>query len=192
MRRKLSFSMPVVVAVVGSAVAGAAFAQDGQAQKVSWKAAGVSIHTQISLDRNWPPASMNHARINGTFGLGMLHSMVEPARVEVSQCPAETKYEYKILEATNVVTLDSDLSQLIYQSKSGLCCITADGKITATMDLEVVGGTGRFKGATGTLKSIMTDEGGSVSFDEWKGEFNNMSSLTEGTIVLSAARGSKN
>ncbi|MBV6425270.1 MAG: hypothetical protein NAOJABEB_03086 [Steroidobacteraceae bacterium] len=174
-----------IFAAAAGVVAGEA-AADGQARHVSWRAAGVSIHTQISMDRNWPPASMNHARVNGTFGLGILHSMVEPVRVEVSKCPANTKYEYKILEATNVVTFDSDLDQLIYRTKSGLCCINAEGDITFDLESEVVGGTGRFKGATGTLTSKLTRDGDSISFNEWNGEFNNMNSVTEGTIVLKA------
>ena len=182
----------IVAIAIGCFAAASALADDGKAQKVSWKAAGVSIHTQISMDRNWPPASMNHGRVKGTFGMGMLHSMVEPVQVEVSsKCPANTKYEYTMLEATNVVTFDSDLDQLIYRNKSGICCISADGKITSTLESEVVGGTGRFEGATGTLTTTLRDEGGSVSFEEWKGEFNNMNSFTEGTIVLKAGAGER-
>lgn len=157
-------------------------ADDTIEQKVSWKMAGVSLHTQISMDRNWPPASMNTGRISGTLGSGMSQGMTEPERVPVSRCPKNATLEYNIIASNNVITLDDGLDQLTYRLKSGYCCMFADNSITAETISEVTGGTGRFKGATGTLVTTVSPE--AVSFPEWKGEFNNSISLTEGTLVL--------
>lgn len=179
----MKFASVALLAMATVAIAPAAHAEGGKTEKkVSWKMAGVSLHTQISMDRNWPPASMNHGRINGTLGLGIEHSMVEPERVRITRCPKNATYEYNIIAANHVVTLDDGLDQLMYRLKSGYCCMFPDNSITAEMESEVTGGTGRFKGATGTLISRVSPE--AVSFPEWKGEFNNSISITEGTLVL--------
>lgn len=175
--------VPALIAAFAAISMPAAAAETGgKEQQVKWKAAGVSIHTQISMDRNWPPASMNHARINGTLGSGVEHGMVEPAVVPLNRCPKNAKIEYKILAGTHVVTFDDSLDQLMYRTTDGYCCIFEDGSITAETISEVTGGTGRYKGATGKLIGRVSPE--AVSFPEWKGEFNNSISTTEGTLVL--------
>lgn len=179
----MKFASLALAGVALISTAPAAFAEDGKTeQKVSWKMAGVSLHTQISMDRNWPPASMNQGRINGTLGLGFEQGMVEPERVAVSRCPKNATHEYNLIASNHVVTLDDGLDQLMYKLKSGYCCMFPDNSITAETISEVTGGTGRFKGATGTLVSRVSPE--AVSFPEWKGEFNNSISYTEGTLVL--------
>ena len=54
--------------------------------------------------------------------------------------------------------------------------------VTSENEAIVVGGTGRFEGATGTLTTRTLPT--TVSFPEWKGEFNNVVNVTEGTITL--------
>ena len=54
--------------------------------------------------------------------------------------------------------------------------------MTSTGESEVIGGTGRFEGARGKLTTRTLPQ--TVSFPEWKGEFNNIMNVSEGTITL--------
>ena len=159
-------------------------ADDRQKISVEWKGVGVSVHTYINLDNTGAPASFSRELIRGTLGEGISHTLVEPVRRKsLEHCP-KAKYEYEILESRTVVTFSRELDQLFLKAVSGESCIfSKNDKSTATAVTEfvVTGGTGRFVDASGEVTTTVNQ---AVIFDEWKGNYNSLESVTVGTIYL--------
>jgi hypothetical protein len=151
-------------------------------QKVAWRTIGVSHHTAIDLDKTGSPASFTSGEGDGTFGPASVQGMFEPVRVPVEKCGMGAVMEFHPVAGTMVRTFRPSLDQVFIQTVSGLACIFEDGTVTSENQAVVTGGTGRFDGATGTLVTRTLPE--TVSFPEWKGEFNNVINVSEGTITL--------
>lgn len=149
---------------------------------VNWRTVGVSHHTAIDLDEKGSPASFIVGEGDGTFGVASVQGMFEPVKVPVEKCAEGAIMEFHVVAGTMVRTFRPSLDQVIIKTVSGLACIFEDGTVTSENQAIVAGGTGRFAGATGTLVSKTLPE--TVSFPEWKGEFNNIINVTEGTITL--------
>ena len=90
--------------------------------------------------------------------------------------------EFHAVAGTMVRTFRPSLDQIFVKTVSGLACIFEDGRVTSENRAIVTGGTGRFAGATGELVTRTVPQ--TVSFPEWKGEFNNLVNVTEGTVTL--------
>jgi len=150
--------------------------------EVSWRTIGVSHHTAIDLDKQGSPASFTAGEGDGTFGVASVYGMFEPVRVPVEKCAAGAIMEFHAVAGTMVRTFRPSLDQVFIKTVSGLACIFEDGTVTSENQAIVTGGTGRFEGATGTLVTKTLPE--TVSFPEWKGEFNNIINVSEGTITL--------
>ena len=90
--------------------------------------------------------------------------------------------EFHSVAGTMVRTFLPSLDQVFIKTLSGLACIFDDGRVTSENRAVVIGGTGRFEAATGELLSRTLPQ--TVAFPEWKGEFNNIINVTEGSIVL--------
>lgn len=151
-------------------------------RKVEWRTIGASVHTSVDLDEKGSPASFVVALGDGTFGRASVQGMSEPARVPIEKCPPGTAMEFHMLAGTMVRTFHDRLDQVFVRTVSGLACISEGGSVTSENQAEIVGGTGRFEGATGTLTTRTLPQ--TVSFPEWQGEFNNIMNVSEGTIVL--------
>ena len=166
--------------VLAFQIAAAAHAET--THEVAWRTIGASVHTSVDLDGQGSPASFVVAEGDGTFGPAAVQGMSEPAQVPIEKCPAGTAMEFHMIGGTMVRTFRDHLDQVFVQTVSGLACIFEDGRVTSENEAIVIGGTGRFEGATGklTTRTLPT----TVSFPEWKGEFNNVVNVTEGTIRL--------
>jgi hypothetical protein len=151
-------------------------------QPVEWRTIGSSAHTSIDLDGQGSPASHVVAFGDGTFGRASVQGMSEPARVPVEKCPPGTAMEFHMVAGTMVRTFMDELDQVFVRTLSGLACISEEGSVTSENQGEIFGGTGRFEGATGSVVTHTLPQ--TVSFPEWKGEFNNITNVTTGTIVL--------
>ena len=157
-------------------------AQGETSREVSWRTVGTSIHSSIDRDKVWPPASFTVAEGDGTFGPASVQMMSGPVEVSLENCPEGAIKEYDLTANTSVRTFRSTLDQVYVAAVSGIGCIFADGSVTSESRVVVSGGTGRFENATGELTTRVVPQ--SVSFSEWKGEVNSLTSITEGTIVL--------
>ncbi len=166
-------------------IAGLSLASPGEAQtsfEVAWRTVGASHHTAIDLYGKGSPASFISARGDGTFGPAAVQGMFEPLKVPVEHCPEGAVMEFHSVAGTMVRTLVPSLDQIFIKTLSGLACIFEDGRVSSENRAAVIGGTGRFEAATGELLSRTLPQ--TVAFSEWKGEFNNIINVTEGTIVL--------
>ncbi len=166
-------------------IASLGMASLGQAQttfEVAWRTIGASHHTAIDLDGKGSPASFIAARGDGTFGPASVQGMFEPLRVPIERCPEGAVMEFHSVAGTMVRTFLPSLDQVFIKTLSGLACIFEDGRVTSENRAVVIGGTGRFEAATGELLTRTLPA--TVAFPEWKGEFNNIINVTEGTIVL--------
>ena len=168
------------VLAAGWLVASTAVAET--AHEVSWRTVGVSHHTAIDLNEKGSPASFTVGEGDGTFGDASVHGMFEPVKVPVDQCGEGAVMEFHAVAGTMVRTFRPSLDQIFIKTVSGLACIFENGTVTSENQAVVVGGTGRFKGSTGTLVTKTLPE--TVTFSEWQGEFNNVINVTEGTITL--------
>jgi hypothetical protein len=160
----------------------AASAAADTTHEVSWRTIGASVHTSVNLDGKASPASFVVAEGDGTFGPASVQGMTEPAPVPIEKCPAGTAMEFHMIAGTMVRTFRDNLDQVFIQTLSGLACISEAGLVTSTSEAKIIGGTGRFEGATGRLTTRTLPQ--TVSFSEWKGEFNNIVNVTEGSISL--------
>lgn len=152
------------------------------AYTVRWRTVGVSHHTAIDLDKKGSPASFTVGEGDGTFGAASVQGMFEPVKVPIEQCGEGAVMEFHAVAGTMVRTFRPSLDQVFIKTVSGLACIFENGAVTSENQAVVTGGTGRFKGATGTLVTKTLPE--TVTFSEWQGEFNNVINVTEGTITL--------
>jgi hypothetical protein len=150
--------------------------------EIDWRTIGASHHTAIDLDKQGSPASFIVAEGDGTFGVASVQGMSEPLKVPVERCPAGAIMEFHSVAGTMVRTFRPSLDQIFTKTVSGLACIFEDGSVTSENQAVVTGGTGRFAGATGEL--VTRTLPATVSFPEWKGEFNNIINVTKGTITL--------
>jgi hypothetical protein len=150
--------------------------------EVRWRTIGASHHSAIDLNGKGSPASFTIGEGDGTFGVASVYGMFEPQEVPIDQCPAGTIMEFHAVAGTMVRTFRPSLDQVFIKTVSGLACIFEDGSVTSENQAIVTGGTGRFEGATGTLVTKTLPK--TVSFPEWKGEFNNIINVTEGSITL--------
>lgn len=151
-------------------------------QPISWRTVGASHHTAIDLDGKGDPASFSVAEGDGTFGPASVQGMFEPAQVPIEKCGPGAILEYHPVAGTMVRTFRPSLDQIFIKTVSGLACIFEDGTVTSESHAVITGGTGRFEGATGTLVTKTLPQ--TVTFPEWKGNFNNVINLSEGTITL--------
>jgi len=170
----------VVVALALLVIVGAASAETSI--EIEWRTIGASVHTAVDLDGKGSPASLVVAVGDGTFGRASIQGMSEPARVPIEECPAGTAMEFHMVAGTMVRTFHDSLDQVFVQTVSGLACISETGSVTSRNQGRIVGGTGRFEGATGTLETRTLPQ--TVSFPEWQGEFNNIMNVSKGTLVL--------
>ncbi len=154
----------------------------GTKHEVEWRTIGASVHTSIDLDEKGSPASFIVAEGDGSFGRASVQGMSEPVRVPIDRCPAGTAMEFHMVGGTMVRTFHDRLDQVFIETTSGLACISRDGSVTSTNEARIIGGTGRFAGASGTLTTTTLPE--TVSFPVWKGEFNNIVNVSRGTLVL--------
>jgi hypothetical protein len=168
--------------VVIAAVPFASTAYAGTTHEVEWRTIGASVHTSVDLDEKGSPASFVVAEGDGTFGRASVQGMTEPVRVPIEKCPAGTAMEFHVVAGTMVRTFHDRLDQIFVQTVSGLACISQSGSVTSQNEAKILGGTGRFEGATGHISSRTLPQ--TVSFPEWEGEFNNIMNVSEGTIVL--------
>ena len=150
--------------------------------QVEWRTVGSSHHTAIDLDGQGSPASYAVAEGDGTFGPASVQTLFEPVRVPIEQCGEGAAMEFHAVAGTMVRTFRPSLDQIFVKTVSGLACIFEDGRVTSENRAIVTGGTGRFAGATGELVTRTVPQ--TVSFPEWKGEFNNLVNVTEGTVTL--------
>jgi hypothetical protein len=160
-------------------------AGEGRAEtthEIQWRTIGVSHHTAIDVDGKGSPASFIVAEGDGTFGPASVQGLSEPLKVAIERCPEGAAMEFHQVAGTMVRTFRPSLDQVFIRTRSGLACIFEDGRVTSESQAIVVGGTGRFEGATGELVTRTLPQ--TVGFPEWKGEFNNIVNVTEGTITL--------
>lgn len=157
-------------------------ARGGAKIEVKWRTIGASVHTSVNLDGESSPASFVVADGDGTFGRASVQGMSEPVRVPIERCPADTEMEFHMVAGTMVRTLHETLEQIFVETVYGHACISKTGSVTSENEGRVIGGTGRFDGATGMLTTRTLPQ--TVSFPAWRGEFNNIMNVTEGTIVL--------
>lgn len=152
------------------------------AMEIAWRTIGASVHTSVNLDGESSPASFIVADGDGTFGPASVQGMSEPKRVPIERCPPDTAMEFHMVAGTMVRTLRDTLEQIFVETDSGLACISRTGVVTSQNVARIAGGTGRFEGATGALTTRTLPQ--TVSFATWKGEFNNIMNVSEGTIIL--------
>jgi len=172
----------VVTLVVVMIMTIASIANAETSYQVTWRTIGVSHHAAIDLDKKGSPASFTVGEGDGTFGPASVQGMFEPLRVPVEKCGPGTMMEFHSVAGTMVRTFKPSLDQIFIKTVSSLACISEDGTVTSENQAIVIGGTGRFEGATGKLVAKTLPE--TVSFPEWNGEFNNIINVTEGTVVL--------
>mgnify|MGYP001829210448 FL=1 len=172
----------IALVLLHGVVAAAATTVADTSHTVEWRTIGSSAHTSIDLDGKGSPASYVVAFGDGTFGRAAVQGMSEPARVPVEKCPPGTAMEFHMVAGTMVRTFLDELDQVFIRTRSGLACISEAGSVTSENQGEIIGGTGRFEGASGIVVTRTLPQ--TVSFPEWKGEFNNIMNVTTGTIVL--------
>jgi hypothetical protein len=136
----------------------------------------------IDLNGKDSPASFVVGDGDGTFGAASVQGVTEPDEVPIEKCPAGAIMEFHMIGGTMVRTFRDNLDQVFVETVSGLACIFKDGSVTSENVGKVTGGTGRFEGATGELTTRTLPK--TVSFPSWKGEFNNIINVREGTITL--------
>lgn len=178
LRRAHGFAVALLIA--SSPIASLARAET--TLEVKWRTIGASVHTSVNLDGQSSPASFVVADGDGTFGRASVQGMSEPVRVPIERCPADTEMEFHMVAGTMVRTLHESLDQIFIETEAGLACISRTGSVTSENQARIIGGTGRFEGATGTLTTRTLPQ--TVSFPAWKGEFNNIMNVSEGRIVL--------
>lgn len=170
----------LLLSMVALAVAG-----EGRAEtthEVQWRTIGASHHTAIDVDGKGSPASFIVAEGEGSFGPASVQGLSEPLKVAIDRCPEGAAMEFHQVAGTMIRTFRPSLDQVFIRTLSGLACIFEDGRVTSESRAVVIGGTGRFEGATGELVTRTLPQ--TVGFPEWKGEFNNIVNVTEGTITL--------
>ena len=178
--RTLRFSPPTFLLVAVLSLAPDVGAETSH--EISWRTIGASHHTAIDLDQKGSPASFTVGEGDGTFGAASVQGLFEPVKVAIELCPAGAILEFHPVAGTMVRTFRPSLDQIFIKTVSGLACIFEDGTVTSENRAIVTGGTGRFEGAKGNLVTKTLPQ--TVSFPDWKGEFNNIINVTEGTITL--------
>lgn len=111
---------------------------------------GATSATEIDIDADGVPAGLGLLRGRGTAGPVTLHTVFEAGVAANTRCGAgEIQND---LVALSSVIQDEQGSQLLSALVKGHICInTSTGVITSKAKSQVLGGTGRFAGASGRL-----------------------------------------
>ena len=147
-----------------------------QERPVKMTFSGTNVATMINLQAN-TVTDEQHSAGNGTFGsftLRELHADLSPAPQPPSGCSGPN---FAVVAGAGVFRFQ-DGSLLIVTVKDGSGCVNpAAGNAALSVNYQITGGTGRFKGATGTLAQTSTwtpvvfDASGSPQLLTSTGEF---------------------
>jgi hypothetical protein len=150
--------------------------------------AGTSLGTRIDLNDDGVPASWSTAVLTGTLGKSTGQGVVESVPTgPTSECPGGVS----IVDAQNGIGFgantrtfpngDQIYTQLLTRTQCGL----GGGRFTSSDSWTIVGGTGKFEGASGTVDiqatsfcQVIDPNANPVQcFGSFSGEF-------EGTVIL--------
>jgi hypothetical protein len=123
---------------------------------------------------------------NSTHGRYTAQILAEQ-QVTANTCtqPGATGLEANVTAFVLVLSLNATQEQLFLTSKSGTQCLTPPGTVAGgTGKLDVIGGTGRFEGATGTLVGIVSPIALAFSALGGDGFLSAFSGTLDGRIVL--------
>jgi hypothetical protein len=152
------------------------------------KFAGTSLGTRIDLNDDGVPASWSTAELTGTLGKSTGQAVVESVPTgPTSECPGGVS----IVDASNGIGFGANTrtfpngDQLYTQLLTRTQCGLGGGKFTTSDTWTVVGGAGKFEGASGTVdiqatsfcQAIDLNANPVQCFGSFSGEF-------EGTVIL--------
>lgn len=156
MHRFGSILAVLAIVLLGSLV----FAATSQAEEFAFKSAGSS---RVLAGISTPPFQVFFETT--TTGRGGLGSFVADAHVQLvfggppGQCePDEVPAQIVDIQTT---TTYADLSQIVAHG-SGTQCLTASGSLYGSVTGDIVFGTGRFEGRTGTLQATFMGQSSGI------------------------------
>ena len=154
MRRNITLAAGVVVLLIGTLL----MAISAEAKPFKSKFSGWGVATEIDNNGDGMKADSTTAQSRGTFGRAITNGQSELAPVPSGTCdgnPAIVQYDYVSSSTINVFQ-NGDL--IISLLDHGTLCADFTNPLiptfTGEIHLVIVGGTGRFEGATGWLTSI--------------------------------------
>src|SRR5262249_32929073 len=148
-------------------LAGTVGAAEAGSQHIHCKAAGTfadGVETHIDTNGDGQSATLDQGLENCTNGRFFFQEEVEwIARPVSSACPAGTTFELYIDpthgQGRSITTNEKTGDQLFYKVTSATLCANTSAfpfPVTTSGEFEVIGGTGKYSGATGTGNSNAT------------------------------------
>lgn len=176
-----AFRLGVISALSLLLCFGALFAPISHASELnmSIRYVGTGLDTAIDTNEDGIAVGWTQADSKGTFGKSTTVIVAEWALSSTVTCPAGYYIPLEVVKANAILTFP-DQSQLATLSYSGWLCINPfSGLYKGEGSGDLVGGTGRFEGASGVY--VTTFDGVFLDFDTG---FRSIDGVIDGTVVL--------
>ncbi|HKI74411.1 MAG TPA: hypothetical protein VJ998_07205 [Pseudomonadales bacterium] len=157
-----------------------------QAQQVKMRMAGVAYWSdEANTNQDSLDGVVSRWYGNGTFGKYEAADQFDQVAWDGRYCDADQKLSEVDVDGTTMVFTFENGTQLYAKqnpdANSQICFNGADGSSTYDIYLDVVGGTGRFAGATGSLRVHGPGQQLQVGHSAFQG-------TTEGDVILANHR----